>query len=367
MGVWGYGAAAALMLVPLLQACGEEPEPVGAVEGALLQPQQGSAQSSSPGGCPLWLQCPPVPTTLATAVKPTSIVSDGTTLWFTNNYDMIGTRALKMPVAGGVPQSLVSGTTYHDSIGLGAGRVFWAETGTSTGGVWSALTSASVGTNISPAIDDLQRPQNLEVRVTPHALPGDVHAFWGSDYKAQLYDVHYQVSPLFPGLVFLSTTPLLPSSSSVLLCKGGSALCYPWSVTADNTNVYFGDDDAGYIYRIPWAGGAPVQLTQGDIKSLITTDGTSVFFVKSGFIRQVPVGGGLVTTFAPVSGTISSLKTRGGILYWTCSDCGTVMKQSIGGGAATTLASGQISPRAIAIDDTYVFWGTTTALKRIPK
>jgi hypothetical protein len=208
--------------------------------------------------------------------------------------------------------------------------------------------------------------QNLAVAFNLFAPAGDVHALWGDSATGQLYDVHYAVSPYLPGVTFLSTKPLLPySEGEPKPCQGHN--CYPWSVAADHVNVYFVDDMDGYVYRVPWAGGTPSTLAMDATVGPIATDGASVFFVKSGSIRKVPVGGGAETDFAPAGGTISSMKARGGVLYWTCSTCNTVMKQTIAAGGATTLASGQTGANAIAIDDTYVFSGTTTALKRLPK
>ena len=51
----------------------------------------------------------------------------------------------------------------------------------------------------------------------------------------------------------------------------------------------------------------------------------------------------------------------------TCPGCGTVSKQAVSGGGVTTLASNQSSPNCLAVDATYVYFGTSNALKRIAK
>ncbi len=44
---------------------------------------------------------------------------------------------------------------------------------------------------------------------------------------------------------------------------------------------------------------------------------------------------------------------------------GTVMKAPLGGGTATQLAGGQISPRGIAVDSTGVYFASSTAVLKV--
>jgi hypothetical protein len=81
-----------------------------------------------------------------------------------------------------------------------------------------------------------------------------------------------------------------------------------------------------------------------------------------GTVMKVPLGGG---TPAPIaSGQVSPrhIAVDSTSAYWTTST--TVMKVPLGGGTLTTLASGQTNPQAIAVDSTSVYWTTATTPAR---
>jgi hypothetical protein len=359
----GRGAGGILLGALVLCGCGQ---PEDSVSTSTSEQQILPGESVQPGGsgCPPWLYCPPVPTVLASDVKPTSIASDGTTVFFTNDFDLGGPKVLKLPAAGGATTTLLSGWSSYGSIRIAEGKALWVEWGSdSIGGLWWVRTSGGQPAKAFSYHNDTNQPQNLAVLPAPGVPLAGVQAFWGNDYAAKLYSV--QLQDWFNNMVLVSTTALVAGNQCGF--QPSKVNCYPHSVAADSTNVYFEDDLYGWIYRLPWAGGDPTLLDTGATIAPITTDGSSVFYVKGGFIRKLPVGGGAATNFAPAGGTISSITARNGTLYWTCSTCQTVMKQPIAGGGASTVAAGQSSPTAIAVDDTYVYWGTTTALKRLPK
>jgi hypothetical protein len=130
------------------------------------------------------------------------------------------------------------------------------------------------------------------------------------------------------------------------------------------------------------------RVAEGVTSTSIASDGTTVYFTTGadGFdpkVLKVPAAGGKMTGLLSDSTNnfgaigmaggwvfwadckISSMTVRNGSLYWTCSSCGTVMKQAIAAGSATTLATNQTSPKAVAVDDGHVYWGTSNDLWRV--
>lgn len=352
------GRVSCLLLIPILLGCDAPPDdPTWQGSAGLVY-----APTLEPVLCPPW-GCLPAPTVIATNVRPTSIVSNGTTVWFTSTFDLLGPKVVKVPAGGGATTTIVSGNVHSVSIGLNGSRVYWSNWGgaASSQGVWSVSTGGAVPSQVYAQTNDTEQVQGLAVAPTLGGLPGDVHVYWANAYKARLYDVHQYPHPWFPWLLFTSTTSVLPDTD-----PADGTNYYPFSVTVDLLNLYFIEDN-GVVKQVPRSGGPDTQLDTGAETKPIATDGASVFYVKGGQIKEVPVGGGAVTDFANALGTISAMTVRDGNLYWACSTCGTVVKKPIAGGGAVTLAAGQTSPGAIAVDDTHVYWGTTTALKRVAK
>jgi hypothetical protein len=109
--------------------------------------------------------------------------------------------------------------------------------------------------------------------------------------------------------------------------KGGnaktfSAMTYPYSVAADQANVYWTSGiDSGAVFQEPAGGGTTVTLATGQYyPNYVVVDGTNVYWTTG----------------------------QGGV--------GTVMMAAINGGTPVTLASGQAYPTWMALNSTRVFW-----------
>jgi hypothetical protein len=308
--------------------------------------------------CPPPNVCGPAPTTLATGVTPTSIVSDGTTLWFTNLSAGLGPKVLRMPAAGGAMTTVASGSMHSVSIGRSSSRVYWSNFDMDAG-VFALPRNTTDARQVFADMNDQNQTQGLAVARTPNAPSTDVHLYWGNATTAHLWDIHQFPDPSSPGGVSYSVTSLLPPIDPF-----DGTNYYPFSVTVDKERVYFIEDNR-QIQSVSRSGGATTRLDDHAERQAIATDGTSLFYVEEGLIRKLPVGGGERETFSGADGTVTAMTVKDGFLYWTCSTCGTVQKQRIAGGLTVYLANGQDSPACIAVDDTYVYWGTTDALKRV--
>jgi hypothetical protein len=340
------GACAGLALTFVLFGCEGPPDDLIWQGGAALF-------------CPPPNVCGPAPTTLATGVTPTSIVSDGSTLWFTNFSPGTGPKVIRMPAVGGTMTTVVSGSMHSVSIRRSGQRVYWSNFD-SDAGVFALPTKTTTPRQVLADMNDQNQTQGLAVARTPNAPSTDVHIYWANATTAHLWDIHQFADPNFPGLLSYSVTSLLPPIDPF-----DGTNYYPFSVTVDKKRVYF-IEDSRTLQSVSRSGGATTRLDDHteDINAL-ATDGTSLFYVKGGLIKKLPVGGGEATTFSGADGTVTAMTVKDGYLYWTCSTCGTVTKQRIAGGLTVYLANGQTSPACIAVDDTYVYWGTTDALKRV--
>jgi len=117
-----------------------------------------------------------------------------------------------------------------------------------------------------------------------------------------------------------------------------------------------GEDSA--INGVPLNGGCVTALARTNPYALVV-DGTHAYWTDYVGVRTAPLGGGPATTLA--SGQYpASIAVDGTHVYWVYD--GTVNAVPVGGGSVTTLASGLASgqsyPNKVAVDGAHVYWTT---------
>jgi hypothetical protein len=144
------------------------------------------------------------------------------------------------------------------------------------------------------------------------------------------------------------------------------------AIAIDAKNLYF-TGQYGYPSRVSLEGGAPTQLADVYGAQGVAIDATSLYWGvrdvdnRSGTIQKAPLGGGALTTLASGQTFPQYLVADAGQVYWTDYTAGTVQKISRDGGAVTTLAADQFNPSAIALDEANVYWSSLGSLMKVPK
>jgi hypothetical protein len=125
-------------------------------------------------------------------------------------------------------------------------------------------------------------------------------------------------------------------------------------------------------------GTSPLTISLDGAPTLVATepDAANVYFANTEALYRCPSTGcpdpSFVNRWTGSQGSIGAMVADGNALYWTDSENGTVLKCAHGETCATptTIASGLLVPRAIAVDDSYVYWtlgAGSVAVQRAPK
>jgi hypothetical protein len=142
-----------------------------------------------------------------------------------------------------------------------------------------------------------------------------------------------------------------------------SSITKPYGIAIDSAYVYFTDNGAGSVYKVPLAGGTLVQLAtgQGGATGVAVDTAGDVFWtlnVAGGAIMKLASGATTPTTLASQPNAYW-LATDSTNVFWTIGNSNTsIMKIGVGGGTATAIVSGQSWPWGIVLDATNAYWGT---------
>jgi hypothetical protein len=294
------------------------------------------------------------PTTIVSGVTPTSIALSSTDAYFTNGPYL--SQLDRVPLGGGPATVLAKVTGTMNSVTRYGNTVYWADYEASdSSGPWSISTSGTAApVHLSHHDNDKVSTQGVAVYTTSSGLFTTTHVLFADALVAKLWDTRLSI-------LGASDVSLLPDT-------GMNSNFYPFSIVIDGSSVYFTHDTDEGLYKAPIGGGSVTQLVATTVaRSALALAGGTLYFQQGTDLKSMSTSGGAIGTFAAGVGTISAMVANGGVIYWTCPGCGTVSKQAVSGGGVTTLASNQSSPNCLAVDATYVYFGTSNALKRIAK
>jgi hypothetical protein len=261
----------------------------------------------------------------------------------TSLYASLGPTIMKISLDGGAPTTLASSQSSNELV-VDSTNVYWGNQGQCQLDGGTVTCSAGV------------------VRVpiaggTPITLATDTAPIFGIAVDAT--NVYYadQNNEIMSVPIDGGTPEMLAKTTNVVfdLKVGSGALYWTYPGTPCDAGVC-GDG----VMAMPLDGGAPTTLASGQgSPGIFAVDSTNVYWSanngESFAVMTVPVSGGTPTTLAAGSGDLFGLTWDATSFYWLTGD-GRVTTMLRDGGAETTLAVGQYSPRDILVSPTSLFW-----------
>jgi len=308
------------------------------------------APIDSPIDSPSFDAGPPV--TIATGESPSVLAVDDVHVYWENS----GGPVLDCPVAGcpgNVPTLLAfNGSGFgSDTLAVGASTAFYVDSSSNID------TCAGAGCALAPTIYEGLTDGGFS---SYQSLVADATNLYFTDGMV-VYSCPLGSTCTTPVTLYMETSP--------------SAFIGQLAVSA--TDVYFVRTAlADSIRSVPLAGGTDVGVCAttssgplSGVQSMVATSGNVYFTTFSGFsttsIYQCPTTGGTKPTIYATDVAPYGLAADAMFLYWTNDIApGNVSACALGTTCPvfSTVATGQNSPSAIAVNSTTIFWTTTSAI-----
>jgi hypothetical protein len=315
---------------------------------------QGQACCTSGSACTTGLTCtagtcqvtsttgPSGATTLVPNEVGLYMAVDATNVYWSN----LGFGSIKkVPLAGGTVTTLATGQSSPYKVVVDANNVYWVTygTGKTDGTVMSVPIAGGTPTTLASAQGS---PTGIAVR--------GGYVYWAVPLPGTINRV-----PVAGGTIeTLATSEALANDIDV-----------------DDTSVYWLNRLSGKVQQIAITGGAVTTLASGQTTpSGIALDANNVYWVNQGSssgndgsVMSVPKAGGAPVTLVSNVGKPQYITTDGIDVYFTNGlTPGALKKIPVGGGTATTVATGTSYLFGMAVDSTSVYW-TGTAVFKIAK
>ena len=323
---------------------GDKGSPGSATGGA--GGQGGTGTAGAGGGGNVDAGCAVSPTVLASGQSsPTSIVSDGTNVYWTNTGTV--KSVMKVPVTGGTPVAVATGLRQPDYLAIDATNAYWTDEA-STFPNGTILMSAPL--DGSAAVDGgapaVLVASNIALQQFVVA-GGNIYYFNGST------------------LTVITTAGAAVKTLTPSSTNAGNA-------TADATNLYW-TNNVQQVLTMPLSGTTATVLTTlvapGDFLGTtqpISVDATGVYVPANpgagvDAVLSIPLAGGTaatVATFSSAFNGVPGIVSDGKNVYWANNFGFAVMRAPVTGGTAVTISCDVEKPEGIAQDATHVYWTT---------
>jgi len=230
-----------------------------------------------------------------------------------------------LPIAGGERMTLASGQDDPFDIVVDEDGIFFTDSGKNT------VVAMPIEGGLTTLLAETGNPLGMTKR-------------GGAVYFTNTYD------PLSNDEQVMRA-PLPAGPASVIATSKGA-----WMVATDEAHVYWTDRANQAVWSAPVEGGDAAMIAEGIIEPTdIEVDEEAIYVTALEATYRISIGGGALEPL--VWGAGRGLAIDAAYVYVGTAD-GRVLKVEKAGGAAITLAKGELYPSDIAVDGESVYWVT---------